>query len=122
MKKIVILVVEDEPLLRVTTVLELEDLRFDVRQAGNASEALASLEKMQDVDVVFTDIDMPGHMSGIGLSHMIESRWPVIKIIVTSGHRPNELDALPPEARFFRKPYMPARVACAARDLMGCYR
>ena len=122
MKKIVILVVEDEPLLRVTTVLELEDLRFDVRQAGNASEALASLEKMQDVDVVFTDVDMPGHMSGIGLSHMIESRWPVIKIIVTSGHRPNELDALPPEARFFRKPYTPAGVACAARDLMGSFR
>src|ERR1700688_3962857 len=82
----VILIVEDEPLVRFGAVRAIEDAGFEVIEAADADEAIRILESRSDIRVVFTDIHMPGSMDGLKLAHAVRNRWPPIKIIVTSGH------------------------------------
>ena len=81
----VVLVVEDEPLLRELAVEFIEDAGFLALEAGDAEEAVALLEARSDIAVVFTDINMPGNMDGLKLAHMVRDRWPTKKIVVASG-------------------------------------
>src|SRR5579871_6337555 len=81
----VILIVEDEFLLRMDSAEVIEDAGFAVIQAANADEAIAILTARPDVHVVFTDIQMPGSMDGLTLARFVRDRWPPIKIIATSG-------------------------------------
>jgi CheY-like chemotaxis protein len=99
-----VLVVEDEPFVRLMGVDFLEDAGFDVLQAGNADEALQVLESHPEVDVVFSDIEMPGALDGLGLARRICERWPNIGIVLTSGHHFRK-EAMPREGRFLPKPY-----------------
>ena len=100
-----VLVVEDEVLIRMDIAACLADAGFETLQAGNAEEAIRILEERSDIQLVFTDIDMPGSMDGLRLAAFVRERWPPIKLIVTSGHiRAGDGD-LPPGAHFFRKPY-----------------
>lgn len=101
----VVLVVEDEPLLRLMALDLVEDAGIEAVGAANADEAISILESRRDIRVVFTDIDMPGSMDGLRLAAAIRDRWPPIRIIVTSGHRKVGTDDLPDEAVFFAKPY-----------------
>lgn len=111
----VLLVVEDEPLLRMMAVDLAEDAGFTVVEAANAVAAVAILESRPDIRIVFTDIDMPGGMDGMRLAACIRDRWPPIDIILTSGKsRP---DALPDRARFFAKPYRHEEVAATMREM-----
>jgi len=112
-----VLVVEDEPLLRMGIVDHLEDEGFAVLEAGNAHQAIALLERARDVSVVFTDVDMPGGMGGIELAALVHQRWPDIKLAVTSGFRLVGLDELPKGSLFFPKPYDPPAIASALWDL-----
>lgn len=80
-------------------------------EAGNADEALKILESRDDIDVVFTDVNMPGSMSGLQLAEIIRQRWPSIGIIVTSGMVRPTKGELPGEAGFIPKPYDIARVS-----------
>ena len=80
-----VLVVEDEMLLRMRAVDIVEDAGFTPIEAVNADEALAILESRSDVDLLFTDIQMPGSMDGLKLAHAVHERWPSIKIILVSG-------------------------------------
>lgn len=114
---ITVLVVEDEPIIRMDIVDQLEDLGFKTFQAANASEALILIEANTDIQVIFTDVDMPGGMDGLKLAAMVRDRWPPIKIIVTSGHRQVGLSDLPAESRFFSKPYTGEAVASALREM-----
>lgn len=116
--KVRILIVEDEPLLRLGIVDHLEEEGFVTFEAGNAADALALLEKREGaVDVVFTDVDMPGTMDGIELAAVIRQRWPALSIAVTSGFRLVELAELPTGSLFFPKPYDPEAIARALRAL-----
>ena len=100
-----VLVVEDEPLVRMFAVDFVEDAGFDVVEAADANQAVAILEARNDIRIVFTDIDMPGSMDGLRFARAVRDRWPPIEIIIVSGHeRPVDSD-LPARAVFFPKPY-----------------
>lgn len=101
----VVLVVEDEPLLRMMAADIVEEAGFFALEATNADEAIALLESRGDIRIVFTDIDMPGSMDGLKLAAAIRDRWPPVEIIVTSGVSMKAADALPDRAVFFPKPY-----------------
>jgi CheY-like chemotaxis protein len=101
-----ILVVEDEPLLRLMAVEIVQDAGFEALAATTADEALAILEaRADDVRLVFTDIQMPGSMDGLGLAHAVRDRWPPVELIVTSGRWHVGANDLPARGRFIPKPY-----------------
>lgn len=117
-KATVILIVEDEPLVRLAAVRTIEEAGFEIIEAADADEAIRILESRRDIRVVFTDIHMPGSMDGLKLAHAVRNRWPPIKIIVTSGRgRLTEQD-LPKDGRFFAKPYDPSQITATIRELI----
>jgi CheY-like chemotaxis protein len=79
----VVLIVEDELLIRMDAIEMIECAGFDTLEAANADEAIAILSARPDIHVVFTDIQMPGSMDGVKLAHFVRDRWPPIKIIAT---------------------------------------
>lgn len=97
-----ILVVEDDPLVRMSTADALSDLGYDVLEAANADEAIQLLETNLDICLVFTDINMPG-MDGIKLAHAVSKRWPPVRIVLTSALPLNR--DIPVGATFHLKPY-----------------
>lgn len=111
----VVLVVEDEALLRIDIHYELMERGFEVFEAGNAREAIAILDANASIAILFTDIDMPGTMDGLMLAAAVRYRWPPIKIIVTSGQREVDVGDMPKGCRFFRKPYAPEAISHAMR-------
>jgi CheY-like chemotaxis protein len=119
MKKTVILVVEDEAIIRMGAVQLLEDAGFVVVEAGNADDAMRILESRNDIRAVFTDINMPGTLDGMRLARAVRGRWPPIHLIVTSGLIFPNADDLPPGGRFIRKPYDPNDVIATIRELLG---
>lgn len=117
--KLVIMVVEDEALVRMAIADHLAAEGYEVLEAGNADQAIAMLVKIPEIRMVFTDIDMPGSMDGLKLAAAVRNRWPPIKIIVTSGHHGVAVEDLPVEARFMPKPYSPDAVAAAFRQMLS---
>ena len=111
-----VLIVEDEPLVRMGAVKIIEDAGFEVIEAASADEAIRILECRGDVRLVFTDIHMPGSMDGLKLAHAVRNRWPPIKIIVTSGRDLITEKDLPEGGRFFAKPYDPIAITGALRE------
>src|ERR1700751_906723 len=103
-----VLIVEDEPLVRIGAVNIIGDAGFEVLEAASADEAIRILECRSDGRLVFTDMHMPGSMDGLNLAHAVRNRWPPIKIIVTSGRESVAERDLPAGGRFFAKPYDPA--------------
>jgi CheY-like chemotaxis protein len=113
----VVLIVEDEFLLRIDAVDMIADAGFEVVEAANADQAIEILEARRDITVVFTDIQMPGSMDGLKLARAIRGRWPPIKIVATSGHaNVGEFD-LPDGGRFVPKPYSSRQVTGVLREL-----
>jgi CheY-like chemotaxis protein len=113
----VVLVVEDEALVRMTAVGMVEEAGFEVLEAANADEAILLLETRRDITVVFTDIEMPGSMDGLKLAQAVRGRWPRIKIIATSGRCVVGDGDLPSGGLFLQKPYRPAQIFRALWDL-----
>ena len=99
-----ILIVEDEPFVRMLGADLLEEAGFDVLQAASGDEALRVLEATPEVRAVFSDIDMPGSLDGLGLARHICRCWPRIGVVLTSGHR-IRAEMIPRESRFLAKPY-----------------
>jgi two-component system, response regulator PdtaR len=94
----VILVVEDQTLVRMFMTDFLDEAGFKVFEAVSADEALTVLEARPDVQAVVTDIEMPGSMNGIALAKMVRGRWLGIGVVVTSGRQrpgPDEQMATP---------------------------
>ena len=110
-----VLVVEDELFSRLHAVDLIERAGYAAVEAANADEAIAILEARKDIRIVFTDIDMPGSMDGLKLSHAIRKRWPPIELILTSGHFDISDDELPERGRFFAKPYRDEEIVSALR-------
>ncbi|WP_313540337.1 response regulator [Sphingomonas sp.] len=113
----IVLVVEDEPLLRLFAAQVVEDAGYEALEAASAAEAIAILESRPDIRIVFTDIDMPGGLDGIKLAACIRDRWPPIKIIITSGKPLPPSTVMPAEAVFFPKPYRQDRVIASLHRL-----
>ncbi len=101
----IVLVVEDEPILRMAAVDMVEDAGFIAVEAANATEAINILESRPDIQIVFSDIDMPRGIDGMKLAAAIRERWPPIHILLTSGHIHDREIKLPIDAVFFAKPY-----------------
>jgi CheY-like chemotaxis protein len=118
-EKVVILVVEDEAIIRMSAVEMLEDAGFSVLEAHNADIAVQILESRSDIRAVFTDIVMPGSLCGLKLARAIRNRWPPIHLIVTSARDASgDLD-FPRLARFIQKPYAPNQVLTELGELLG---
>lgn len=114
-----LLVVEDEPLLRLDIVDFLTDEGFIVWEADNAAKAMDTLVHHQEIRLVLTDVDMPGAMDGIKLATYVRDRWPPLKIIVVSGYRTVHRDDIPPESRFVSKPYDPRQIVRTIREMLA---
>ena len=103
--KAVVLVVEDSTIIRMGALELALSAGYEALEARDADEAIRILESRDDIDLVFTDVQMPGTMDGIKLSHYIRDRWPPVKLIVASGNAILEETSLPVGSRFFSKPY-----------------
>jgi two-component system, response regulator PdtaR len=111
-----VLVVDDEPLIRMDIAATIENASFRVYEAANADDAVALLESREDIKVVITDVEMPGSMNGIELAHFAQAYRP-LKIIVASGKRDVAARDLPPGAVFLPKPVHPSHLVENLRDL-----
>jgi CheY-like chemotaxis protein len=115
----VVLIVEDEMMLRMLAVDMVEDAGYTPIEALDADEAVAILESRSDIALMCTDIQMPGNMDGLGLARTVHERWPSIKIIVMSGQlNPQNID-LPPCSRFFGKPLEARQMIAQMRSMIG---
>ncbi|MDB5593171.1 MAG: response regulator [Hyphomicrobiales bacterium] len=115
----VVLVVEDEMVLRMRAVDIVEDAGFTPVEAVNADEAMAILESRSDIALLFTDIQMPGTMDGLRLAHDVHRRWPDIKIILVSGQVIVTEADKPQHSRFFGKPLEMKQMILQLREMMG---
>ncbi|MDN3272980.1 response regulator [Frankia sp. RB7] len=115
----VVLVVEDDPLLRMLAVEVVEEAGFKAIEAGDADEAVALLESRTDIALVFTDINMPGSMDGLKLAHAVRNRWPPIKILVVSGKQPLQSSDLPSNSFFVSKPYQASALVEELRSIIA---
>ena len=109
----IVLVVEDEALVRLTICEGLASEGYEVLSAATADEAIEILASCNDISTVFTDVEMPGSMDGLKLAAAVRDRWPPINIVVTSGKsRPGETQ-MPRNTQFIGKPYRTADVVRA---------
>ena len=113
----VVLIVEDEALVRMTAVDMIEEAGFEILEAANADEAILLLEARRDITVLFTDIEMPGSMDGLRLAQAVRGRWPPIKIMATSGRCVVRDGDLPSGGLFLPKPYNSSQISRALREL-----
>ena len=114
-----VLIVEDEPILRLHASDLVEEAGFTAIEARNADEAIAILESRSDITLLFTDVHMPGSMDGVKLAHAVRNRWPPIKIVVVSGHMQVDQNDLPVDSRFFGKPFQAEKMIAELRAMIA---
>jgi len=121
-----VLLVEDEPLIRLFVSDLLEEAGFKVVEASNATEALVILESGLRVNVLLTDVDMPMGCNGFELAHQVHESWPEIEILIMSGQQWPAQGDLPPGAAFLAKPCpneaIVSHVVSAAQRTRRIYR
>lgn len=100
-----VLVVEDEFLIRMHAVALAEEAGHTVIAAESADAAISILETRRDVEIVFSDVHMPGTMDGMKLLEVIRERWSPIRLVLTSGKIPRGEASLPGGSVFLAKPY-----------------
>jgi CheY-like chemotaxis protein len=115
----VVLVVEDEMLLRMQAVDMVEDAGYASVEAVDADEAVEVLESRSDIALLLTDIQMPGSMDGLKLAFAVHERWPPIKIILVSGKLKLSKIDIPPDSRFFGKPLEAMEMTAEIQDMIG---
>lgn len=115
----VVLIVEDEMLLRMRAVDMVEDAGYTSVEAVDADEALKILETRSDIALLFTDIQMPGSMDGLSLAHAVHERWPPIKIILVSGQLKLPNIEIPAKSRFFGKPLEARQMIAEMQSMLG---
>ena len=115
----VVLVVEDEMLLRMRAVDMVEDAGYTSVEAVDADEAVAILESRSDIALMFTDIQMPGSMDGLKLAHAVRKRWPPIKIILVSGQLTPAIIDIPADSRFYGKPLGAREMIAEMQNMIG---
>lgn len=113
-----VLLVEDEPLVRMLNLDILQDAGFRVLDANDADEAFEILKRRSDrVRVVLTDVDMPGSMNGFEFARLVAQGWPELGVLVISGKAAPQPGDLPPNSRFLAKPYSPDALVAELRVL-----
>ena len=111
-----VMVVEDDPILRIDAVLLFEEAGLDVVEMESADDALAYLfERARDLAAIFTDVQLPGEADGFDLANAVAAHWPHIAVLVTSG-RARPPGDLPASVRFVEKPWRPLDVLTAMHD------
>ena len=110
-----VLVVEDEPGLREMVVEELTDAGFRVLEAEIGDAAMAIIDSGQPIDVLFTDIRLPGAFDGWQIARHARDTIPAIHVIYASGFAP-DLSAQVPNSLYLKKPYLPSAVIALIRD------
>jgi CheY-like chemotaxis protein len=100
-----VLIVDDEPLIRLGAVTLFSDAGYDVLEAANAVGAIDILKHHPEIGLLFTDIDMPGAMDGVALAKFVEAKYPPIRIIIASGKSQGAVAGMPSRALFLAKPY-----------------
>lgn len=109
-----VMIVDDEHILRFLAAEVLIDAGFDVVEAVDAKHALNTLEEQGEVDILFSDIRMPG-MDGLELASQVHARWPRIKLMLTSGDVRPSAHQIADDGKFIPKPYvlndLPKRLA-----------
>jgi CheY-like chemotaxis protein len=115
----VVLVIEDDLLVRLSIADYLRDAGFLVVETSNASEALTIIASQTQIDLVFADISLPGWMDGEVLANWLSIRRPDIPIILTSGSVTPTLRRDPDMLRFISKPYSMIKVEEEIRELLG---
>ena len=115
----VVLVVEDEMMLRMRAVDMVEDAGYISVEAVDADEALGILQSRSDIALLFTDVQMPGSMNGLQLAHTVHERWPPIKIILASGQLKLSTSDIPKNSRFFGKPLDSEEIIAEMREMLG---
>ena len=113
-----VLVVEDEPIVRMAAMDMVADAGFFPIEARNATDAVEILEQRMDIRIVFTDIDMPGGLDGVKLAAAIRDRWPPIEIILTSGNLRPVAEVMPARSVFLAKPYTESQLAERIRQFV----
>ena len=112
----VVLVVEDDDLVRLCAVEMLEDAGFAIVEARHADEAWFILHERSDVGAIFTDIDMPGSMCGLTLAGRVHEAWPDIRLVLTSGRHRLADREVPDHGLFVSKPYGAEQVVQAIHE------
>src|SRR3954467_13661078 len=110
-------------MVRMTAADELKEAGFQVLAAANADEALGVLEAHSDeVQVLFTDVDMPGSMNGMALAEQGYRRWPHVLLLISSGHARPSPDEIPDHGHFLPKPYRAATLVRHITEMMQILR
>jgi CheY-like chemotaxis protein len=115
-----VLVVEDEPILRLDAVSMVEEAGFEAVEALSSADAITLLEERLDIRLVYMDLDMPRSRKGIEIAAAIRKRWPPIEIILTAAYFTRDSVHLPDRAEFYPKPINHAEVISAMRRLIAC--
>jgi two-component system, response regulator PdtaR len=114
----VVLIVEDEPIVRFYEYEVAEAAGFQTILAANADEAVRELEGSVPVDILLTDVSMPGSMDGIDLANMVRGRWPDIRIVIVSSH----VDSMEGDGRtdvvYLHKPFTSAQLVAALHSVV----
>ncbi|MEO6839171.1 MAG: response regulator [Bradyrhizobium sp.] len=115
----IVLVVEDDMMLRMRAVDMVEDAGYTSVEAVDADEAFSILQSRSDIALLFTDIQMPGSMDGLQLAHAVHERWPHLKIILVSGQLELSGIQIPRDSRFFGKPLVSGQMIAEMQNMIG---
>jgi CheY-like chemotaxis protein len=117
-KGAVVLIVEDEALVRMSAADILQEAGFHVVESRDGMEALALLEIRDDIAAMFTDIAMP-NINGVDLAKIVRERWPQVGVVLSSGALPEGIpQKLPNHVRFLAKPYTPRKLVQAIEAVL----
>lgn len=100
-----ILVIDDEAIIRLDAREILEDAGYVVTEAASADEAMPLLADGKTIEVILTDIDMPGSIDGLELARAVDCMMPEVAIVIMSGHKLPRREDLPLKAAFVAKPF-----------------
>jgi CheY-like chemotaxis protein len=115
--KPLVLVVEDDAMTRMLSICLAEDAGFDTLSVCNADDAVVALENNTKIQIVFTDVEMPGSLCGMQLAALIDRRWPWIGVLVTSGKAGAGNSEFPAGTIFLAKPYCVQKLSTALQRL-----
>jgi CheY-like chemotaxis protein len=114
-----VLVVGDEPFVRMLVADVLDEAGFEVVEAPNAQVALKRLELAADVQVLFTDINMPPGMNGLELAEQVHQRWPTVGLVISSGYERPSNQQIADGGVFVPKPFRPEDITGAVHRVIA---